>query len=92
MSEDLSEMHKRMKKRNRVLGLSLAWAPYFLDFAGPVYGVVSSLFGAWFLGLATMVWQGREKAERKLFAFSILYLFVLFATLAFERLITEWLV
>ncbi|SDE22177.1 MULTISPECIES: hypothetical protein [Kordiimonas] len=24
MSEDLSEMHKRMKKRNRVLGLSLA--------------------------------------------------------------------
>ncbi|SDE22206.1 heme o synthase [Kordiimonas lacus] len=67
-------------------------APYFLDFAGPVYGVVSSLFGAWFLGLAAMVWQGREKAERKLFAFSILYLFVLFATLAFERLITEWLV
>ncbi|MFC4347445.1 heme o synthase [Kordiimonas lipolytica] len=66
-------------------------APYFLDFAGPVYGVVSTLFGAWFLMLAALVFKGVEKAERKLFAFSILYLFVLFATLAFERLITGWL-
>ncbi|WP_417457761.1 heme o synthase [Kordiimonas sp.] len=66
-------------------------APYFLDFAGPVYGVVSSLLGAWFLTLAVMVWRGKEKADRKLFAFSILYLFALFATLAAERLITGWI-
>lgn len=66
-------------------------APYFLGFAGPVYGVVSTLLGAWFLALAVMVWRKRDKADRQLFAYSILYLFVLFATLAFERLITGWL-
>lgn len=66
-------------------------APYFLGFAGPVYGVVSGLLGAWFLGLAIQVWRQQEKAEKRLFAFSILYLFVVFATLAAERLITEWL-
>ncbi|WP_417451392.1 heme o synthase [Kordiimonas sp.] len=62
-------------------------APYFMGFAGPVYGIVSSLLGAWFLVLAFMVWRGAEKADRKLFAFSILYLFAVFATLAAERLI-----
>lgn len=62
-------------------------APYFMGFAGPVYGIVSTLLGAWFLVLAAFVWRGHEKADRKLFAFSILYLFSLFATLAAERLI-----
>ena len=61
-------------------------APYFMGFAGPAYGIVSSLLGAWFLTLAILVWRGVEKADRKLFAFSILYLFALFATLAAERL------
>ncbi|WP_343269896.1 heme o synthase [Kordiimonas marina] len=62
-------------------------APYFMGFAGPVYGIVSGALGAWFLYLAFQVWREREKAERKLFAFSILYLFIVFATLAAERLI-----
>ncbi|TNE61823.1 MAG: protoheme IX farnesyltransferase [Alphaproteobacteria bacterium] len=62
-------------------------APYFMGFAGPVFGAVSAALGAWFLVLAYRVWRGREKAERKLFAFSILYLFVVFATLAAERIV-----
>jgi len=66
-------------------------APYFLGFAGPVFGVVSGALGAWFLGLAVQVFREKEKAEKQLFAFSILYLFVVFATLAGERLVTEWL-
>lgn len=66
-------------------------APYFLGFAGPVFGVVSGVLGAWFLGLAVQVFREKEKAEKQLFAFSILYLFVVFATLAGERLVTEWL-
>lgn len=67
-------------------------APYFLGFAGPVFGIISGLLGTWFLGLAVQVFREREKAEKQLFAFSILYLFALFATLACERLVTGWLV
>ncbi len=66
-------------------------APYILGFAGPVYGFVSSALGAMFAVLAFRVWRGLEGADRKLFAFSILYLFLVFATLASERLITQWI-
>ncbi len=66
-------------------------APSFFGGAGPVYAVISSVLGAWFLWLAIAVWRRQEKAERKLFAFSILYLFVLFAALAIERVAMEWL-
>jgi len=74
-------------------------APYFMGFAGPVYGVVSTALGLWFLLLAVLVWRGTKgpgetevqngtvKADKKLFLFSIAYLFALFATLAAERLI-----
>lgn len=65
--------------------------PSVMGFAGPVYGIVASLFGAVFIWLAINVWRGVEKADRKLFAFSILYLFVVFATMGLERLITEWI-
>ncbi len=65
--------------------------PSLMGFAGPVYGVVASLLGAMFLWLAVNVWRGVEKADRKLFAFSILYLFVVFATMGLERMILEWI-
>lgn len=67
-------------------------SPYFLGFAGPAYLAVSSVAGALFLLMAANVMRRREgrAAERacgQLFAFSILYLFLLFATLLAERLI-----
>ena len=68
-----------------------AIAPYFMGFAGPVYGVVTSLLSAVFLFLAINVWRGKEKADRKLFFFSIIYLFAVFAVLAGERVLTGWL-
>jgi len=61
-------------------------APYFLGFAGTFYGIVSGGLGAVFLGLAFLVWRGVDKADRKLFWFSIMYLFGVFAALAGERL------
>jgi len=62
-------------------------APYFMGFAGMFYGVVASVLGAVFLGLAVQVWRGVEKADRKLFWFSIIYLFGVFAALAGERIV-----
>ena len=53
------------------------------------YGVTSLILGAGMLALAINVYRRRERAEslratRKLFAFSIFYLFALFATLLIE--------
>jgi protoheme IX farnesyltransferase len=69
------------------LGLS----PWVLGYAGASYGIVAVVSGAVMLGLALQV--GREKPEagnraaRKLFGFSILYLFLLFAALLVDRLV-----
>ena len=60
-----------------------------MGFAGPIYGLVSSVFGAAMVALAWQIYRGDgarllERA-RHMFAFSILYLFVLFAVLLVER-------
>ena len=58
--------------------------------AGPVYGVVAAVTGAVMLWLAWRCYSLRvgpeaDKAAKNLFAFSILYLFLLFAVLLAER-------
>jgi protoheme IX farnesyltransferase len=61
-------------------------APSLVGFAGYVYGAVALVAGAVMVGLAARVWAGRgEAAERQLFSFSILYLFLLFAALLLEH-------
>ncbi|MGE5266643.1 MAG: heme o synthase [Deltaproteobacteria bacterium] len=67
----------------------LAVLPSVLGFAGIVYGVTSVVLGAIFLWLAYDVWritEGREadKVCKRLFWFSILYLYALFAVLVVE--------
>ena len=66
------------------LGLS----PWALGYAGLLYGAVALLTGAVMLALAWQVYVERrpaDKASKQLFAFSILYLFLLFAVLLVER-------
>ena len=66
----------------------LGIAPWLLGFAGPIYAAVSIATGAIMLLLAWQVLRERapaERASRNLFAFSILYLFLLFAVLLVER-------
>ncbi len=69
----------------------LGIASFALGMAGLAYGVVSVVSGAAMLGLALEVYRRREgaaaeKAAKRLFAFSILYLFLLFAVLLVEAL------
>ncbi len=69
----------------------LAVVPFAMGFGGLTYGAVSIGMGALFLMLAIRVFRVREgapaiKAARDLFAYSILYLFVLYATLLGEAL------
>jgi protoheme IX farnesyltransferase len=66
----------------------LGIAPWALGFAGPIYGVVAAVTGAIMLLLAVQVFLERapaERASRNMFAFSILYLFLLYAVLLVER-------
>jgi protoheme IX farnesyltransferase len=70
----------------------LGVAPYFFGFASPVYGILSAFLGCMFVGLAIQVFRVRTDAEadsqaKRLFGFSILYLFLLFAEILSERVI-----
>ena len=69
--------------------VAIAAAPWPLGYFDAAYGVTSLVLGAGMLALAINVYCRRERtqslrATRKLFAFSILYLFALFATLLVE--------
>jgi protoheme IX farnesyltransferase len=66
-----------------------AMAPFALGFAGVIYAGVAAVTGIAFVGLALRVYRSEanaagERAARDLFAYSILYLFLLFAILLAE--------
>jgi protoheme IX farnesyltransferase len=66
--------------------------PWFMGFAGLAYAVTSTITGAMMILYAVRLYRRREgdearKASVKLFTFSILYLFVLFAVLLVEQTI-----
>jgi heme o synthase len=71
--------------------IAAAMAPWALGLAGPVYGAAAALLSAFFLLLALRVLASRAtepaemKAEKRLFAFSILYLFAVFGALVADR-------
>lgn len=66
----------------------VAVMPYFLGYAGILYGVGSAVLSGLFLLLSFKVWVAKdEKSAKQLFAFSLLYLFLLFAMLLGESLI-----
>jgi protoheme IX farnesyltransferase len=68
-----------------------AVAPWLLGLTGPVYGIAAASLSAAFLALALAVLANRAtepagmKPEKRLFAFSVLYLFALFAALVADR-------
>ncbi len=75
---------KRQILAYTLLLLPLAPTPYFLGFAGPWYAAVAVVLGALFVVAAVRVMKDRDpnhRAARQMFAYSILYLFLLFAVL-----------
>ena len=70
----------------------LGVAPFMLGMTGWLYGAISIALGALFLLFAWQVYRKRagdaaERAAKHLFAFSILYLFLLFAVLLGEGMV-----
>jgi heme o synthase len=84
-----AETHRQILLYTLLLA-PLGLAPWLLGFAGAAYGAVAIAGGGAMLMLALRLRGQRGAAEeqtaRRLFAFSVLYLFVLFATLLAERI------
>jgi len=69
-----------------VLLFPLALAPWALGLTGAVYAGVAAVLGLLFILAAARVWfDNGERAARQMFAFSILYLFLLFTLLIVDR-------
>jgi protoheme IX farnesyltransferase len=68
-----------------------AIAPWPLGLTGSIYGIAATALSGVFLVLAIEVARSREldqakmRAERRLFAYSISYLFLLFGVLVLDR-------
>jgi heme o synthase len=84
--------------RNQIFAYSFpmaatAIAPFALGESGLLYGISSIVLNLIFLALAFKVWRNEAvdasamKPEKKLFGFSILYLFLLFGLFAFDRML-----
>ena len=71
-----------------------AVAPWALGLTGAIYGIAAAALSIVFIALAVVVFANRAetpagmKPEKRLFGFSILYLFALFAVLVVDR----WLI
>ena len=82
----------KVETKRQILIFTLLLAPttvllWPLGYAGAIYGTVAVAAGAIMIGLAwrlRTVGQGGEREAKRLFAFSILYLFLLFAALLLD--------
>jgi len=64
----------------------LALAPWALGMAGHLYGLAAAVLGGFFILAAIRVWfDETDRSAKRMFAFSILYLFLLLALLIVDR-------
>ena len=86
-----SRATKRQMLIYTVLLLPLALAPWLLGVAGAFYACAAALLGGLFVVAAVRVWyDSSERAARQMFAYSILYLFLLFTLLILDRTPGLW--
>src|SRR5258707_9539783 len=76
----------RETKKQMLLYTVVLWpvslSPWLLGLAGPVYAVSVGVLSLAFTGTAVAVWRDRtDRSARHMFAFSLLYLFLIFTVL-----------
>ncbi|MDP9195779.1 MAG: heme o synthase [Pseudomonadota bacterium] len=76
-----------------LLLLPVALAPWFLGFSGKAYGACAALLSLMFIRHAVSVMRDpTDRSARRMFGFSILYLFALFGLMAADHLARQvWL-
>jgi heme o synthase len=61
-------------------------APWLLGVAGPLYGVCAGVLSVLFTATAIGVWRdASDRGARRMFAFSLLYLFLIFTVLLIDH-------
>jgi len=68
-------------------------APFFLNFSGLIYLIVSFILGLYYLFIAYELFKAKKvsserKLANKLFGFSIFYLFIIFVTVLIDNVLT----
>jgi len=86
----LKETRKQILLYSLVL-VPVTLTPWYMGMSGALYGYAVSALGAVFLGLAYAIWRrgdgsGATALARRLFGYSILYLFLIFVLLVADRL------
>src|SRR5215468_12227071 len=86
----------RETKRQMLLYTLVLWpavaAPWLLGVAGRFYGAGALLLSAAFTGLAVLVCcDTTDRAARRMFTFSLLYLFLIFSFLLADHMGGDWL-
>jgi heme o synthase len=85
---------KRQILTYSMLLVAASLLPWALGFAGTFYGAAATIGGALLVVLALRLWRANEtdrRAAQQLFAFSIVYLFLLFAALWVSDCGKRWL-
>jgi protoheme IX farnesyltransferase len=82
---------RRHTKRQMLLYTLMLWpaaaAPWLLGVAGSVYGVPAALLSVAFTGMAIRVCRDAgDGSARRMFTFSLLYLFLIFSLLLLDRI------
>jgi protoheme IX farnesyltransferase len=86
----------RETKRQMLLYTLVLWpaalAPSLIGVAGMVYGIGALLLSGIFTGSAILVWRDTtDRSARRMFAFSLLYLFLIFTLLLVDHTSRAWL-
>ena len=81
---------KRETKRQMLIYTLLLWpvgvAPALLGFAGWIYGAAATVLGLIFVAAAVAVWRDEsDRSAKRMFGYSIFYLFALFGLLIADR-------
>jgi protoheme IX farnesyltransferase len=85
----------RETKRQMLLYTLVLWpvalAPSLLGVAGAAYGTGALVLNAVFTGLAVSVWRDQtDRSARRMFGFSLLYLFLIFSLLLIDHAGRVW--
>jgi protoheme IX farnesyltransferase len=85
----------RETKRQMLLYTLVLWpaalAPSLIGVAGMVYGIGALLLSGIFTGSAILVWRDTtDRSARRMFAFSLLYLFLIFTLLLVDHTSRAW--
>ena len=85
----------RETKKQMLLYTVVLWpvslSPWLLGFAGPVYAASVGVLSLAFTGTAIAVWRDQgDRSARHMFAFSLLYLFLIFTVLLADHLGGGW--